>query len=120
MFPAKEAPASSNMLVSWAELFQKKVSRLIPPRSASSEAKATGRPMSRRRASKRARQAGGEQAGSRQPRQTAAGRASRRQGRQARKQASKSRQAGKQAKAGRQAGVPGSFDGKEKQGQAAT
>ena len=80
------------------------------PGPPSSKAKATGRPMSRRRASKR--QAGGEQAGSRQPRQTAAGRASRRQGRQARKQADKQagRQAGRQAdkQAGRQAGTQAS------------
>ena len=106
MFPAKEAPASTHMLVSRAELFQKKVSRSIPPGSA------LIRGQGNRKANEQA--AGGEQAGS-PGRQQQAGQAEGKAGRQANKQASRQadkqtgRQAGRQARkeAGRQAALMG-------------
>ena len=112
-------PASSHMLVSWAELFQKKVSGSIPPGSATPKpirGQAKRNANEQAGASEQARQAGkrgnGEQAGSsKQPKQTAAGRARRKQG---------GGQAGRQGKqAGRQAGRQASKQaGKQCRGQA--
>ena len=103
MFPAKEAPASSHMLVSWAELFQKKVSRLIPPRSALIRGQGN-RKANEQAASEQAGKASRRRAGRQQAAQADSSRQGKQKARQAGAQTSKQKQTSRQAgKAGRQA-----------------
>ena len=105
MFPAKEAPANSHMLVSWAELFQKKVSRLIPPRSALIRGQGN-RKANEQAASEQAGKASRRRAGRQQAAQADSSRQGKQKARQAGAQTSKQKQTSRQAGklAGRQAG----------------